>query len=219
MNWLVVLIVLAPFIAFAVAFVLVYIAEDVTEKPHPDSGQWGPPPVFRDSPRVVALAHALYPRLFGTMFTITTTPSSVVIQTRRDNIVREFATEREAFDEERVVILRDRPDGFVREDRIIRHGTEQGPNSTSKFTSGFMGTAFRADLHWEVWRDERGKWVKRKKSGPNLDLEIRKAMKETGVKIAPFKFKEQDLGTQIGCVFGALGLSMPLVTLFVALVL
>ncbi|SIS56195.1 hypothetical protein SAMN05444817_1141 [Corynebacterium appendicis CIP 107643] len=82
-----------------------------------------------------------------------------------------------------------------------------------------MGTAFRADLHWEVWRDERGKWVKRKKSGPNLDLEIRKAMKETGVKIAPFRFKEQDLGTQIGCVFGALGLSMPLVILFVALVL
>ena len=44
-------------------------------------------------------------------------------------------------------------------------------------------------------------------------------MKETGVKIAPFTFKEQDLGTQIGCVFGALGLSMPLVILFVALVL
>ena len=150
MNWLVVLIVLAPFIAFAVAFVLVYIAEDVTEKPQPVRDQWGrvaPPPVFRGSPRIVALAHALYPRLFGTMFTITTTPSSVVIQTRRDNIVREFATEREAFDEERVVILHDRPDGFVREDRIIRHGTEQGPNSTSKFTSGFMGTAFRADLH------------------------------------------------------------------------
>ncbi|WP_273416346.1 hypothetical protein [Corynebacterium appendicis] len=70
-----------------------------------------------------------------------------------------------------------------------------------------------------MWRDERGKWVKRKKSGPNLDLEIRKAMKETGMKIAPFTFKEQDLGTQIGCVFGALGLSMPLVILFVALVL
>jgi len=39
MNWLVVLIVLAPFIAFAVAFVLIYIAEDVTEKPHPDPSQ------------------------------------------------------------------------------------------------------------------------------------------------------------------------------------
>ena len=211
MNWLVVLVVLAPFIAFAVAFVLVYIAEDVTEKPHPDPGQWGQPPVFRGSPRVVALAQALYPSLLGTMFTITTTPSSVVIQTRRDNIVREYAAERKTFDEERVVILHDRPDGFVREDRIIRHGTEQGPKSTSKFSSGFMGTAFRADLYWEVWRDQRGKWVKRKKSGPNLDTEIRKAMKETGVKFAPFKFKEQDLGTQIGCVFAALGLSMPLV--------
>ncbi len=211
MNWLVVLIVLAPFIAFAVAFVLVYIAEDVTEKPHPDPSQWGPPPVFRGSPRVVALAHALYPRLLGTIFTITTTPSSVVIQARRDNIVRGFSTEREAFDEERVVILHDRPDGFVREDRIIRHGTEQGLNSMSKFTSGFMGTAFRLDLNWEVWRDERGKWVKRKKSGPNLDIEIQKAMKEAGVKFAPFKFKEQDLGTQIGCVAGLLGLSMPLI--------
>ncbi|MCT1452784.1 hypothetical protein M3G18_07705 [Corynebacterium sp. p3-SID1145] len=135
----------------------------------------------------------------------------MVIQTRRDNIVREFGTEREAFDEERVVILHDCPDGFVREDRIIRYGTEQGPNSTSKFTSGFMGTAFRADLHWEVWRDERGKWVKRKKSGRNLDMEIHKAMKECGVKFAPFKFKEQDLGTQIGCVAGLLGLSMPLI--------
>ncbi|MDN8594777.1 hypothetical protein Q0N67_06440 [Corynebacterium sp. P4_F2] len=136
--------------------------------------------MFRGSPRVVALTHALYPRLLGSIFTITTTPSSVVIQTHQDNIVREFGTEREAFDEERVKILHDRPDGFLREDRIIRHGTEQGANSTSKFTSGFMGTAFKADLRWEVWRDERGKWVKRKKSGPNLDLEIRKAKKKPG---------------------------------------
>ena len=217
MNWIIVLIALALFTVVAVVFLMIYIAEDVT--PHPDPGQWGPPPVFRGSPRVVALAHALYPRLFGTMFTITTTPSSMVIQTRRDNIVREYATERETFDEERVVILHDRPDGFVREDRIIRHGTEQGPNSTSKFTSGFMGTAFRADLNWEVWRDERGKWVKRRTSGPNLDSEIHKAMKETGVKFAPFKFKEQDTKTQIGCVFGVIGLSIALVPFVIFLFL
>lgn len=217
MNWIIVLIALALFTVVAVVFLMVYMAEDVT--PHPDPSQWGPPPVFRGSPRVVALAQALYPRLLGTMFTITTTPSSMVIQTRRDNIVREYATERETFDEERVVILHDRPEGFVREDRIIRHGTEQGPNSTSKFTSGFMGTAFRADLNWEVWRDERGKWVKRRTSGPNLDSEIHKAMKETGVKFAPFKFKEQDTKTQIGCVFGAIGLSIALVPFVIFLFL
>lgn len=217
MNWIIALIALALFTVVAVVFVMIYIAEDVT--PHPDPGQWGPPPVFRGSPRVVALAQALYPRLLGTMFTITTTPSSMVIQTRRDNIVREYATEREAFDEERVVILHDRPEGFVREDRIIRHGTEQGPNSTSKFTSGFMVTAFRADLNWEVWRDERGKWVKRRTSGPNLDSEIHKAMKETGVKFAPFKFKEQDFKTQIGCVFGVIGLSIALVPFVIFLFL
>lgn len=217
MTWIILLIALALFIIVAVVFLMVYIAEDVT--PHPDPGQWGPPPVFRGSPRVVALAQALYPRLLGTMFTITTTPSSVVIQTRRDNIVREYATEREAFDEERVVILHDRPEGFVREDRIIRHGTEHGPNSTSKFSSGFMGTAFSADLNWEVWRDERGKWVKRRTSGPNLDSEIHKAMKETGLKFAPFKFKEQDFKTQIGCVFGAIGLSIALVPFVIFLFL
>ena len=217
MTWIILLIALAVFIVVAVVFLMVYIAEDVT--PHPDPGQWGPPPVFRGSPRVVALAQALYPRLLGTMFTITTTPSSMVIQTRRDNIVREYATEREAFDEERVVILHDRPEGCVREDRIIRHGTEQGPKSTSKFSSGFMGTAFSADLNWEVWRDERGKWVKRRTSGPNLDSEIHKAMKETGVKFAPFKFKEQDTNTQIGCVAAILGLTVALVVFVVPFVL
>ena len=82
-----------------------------------------------------------------------------------------------------------------------------------------MGTAFRADLNWEVWRDERGKWVKRKTSGPNLDSEIHKAMKETGVKFAPFKFKEQDFNTQIGCVFGAIGLSIALVPFVIFLFL
>ena len=107
----------------------------------------------------------------------------------------------------------------MREDRIIRHGTEQGPNSTSKFSSGFMGTAFSADLNWEVWRDERGKWVKRRTSGPNLDVEIGKAMKETGLKFAPFKFKEQDSNTQIGCVAAILGLTVALVVFVVPFVL
>lgn len=221
MIWVTMLILLA-FLAVGAICALMYFAEDVTEKPQPVRDQWGrvaPPPVFQGSPRVVALAQALYPRLLGTMFTITTTPTSVVIQTRRENVVREYADERETFDEERVVILHDRPDGFVREDRVIRRGTEQGPQSTSKFTSGFMGKAIGFDFAWEVWRDERGKWVKRRTSGPNLDAEIPKAMKEAGVKFAPFKFREQDTGTQIGCVAAILGLTVALVIFVVPFVL
>lgn len=221
MIWVTVVILLV-FLAAGAICTLLYFAEDVTEKPQPVRDQWGrvgPPPVFQGSPRVVALAKALYPRLLGTMFTITTTPTSLVIQTRRENVVREYADERENFDEERVVILHDRPDGFVREDRVIRRGIEQGPQSTSHFTSGFMGKARSFELGWELWRDERGKWVKRKTSGPNLDAEIPKAMKETGVKFAPFKFKEQDFKTQIGCVFGVIGLSIALVPFVIFLFL
>lgn len=220
MIWVGIIIILA-FVAVGAICALMYFAEDVTEKPQPVRDQWGrvaPPPVFQGSPRVVALAQALYPRLLGTMFTITTTPTSVVIQTRRENVVREYADERETFDEERVVILHDRPDGFVREDRVIRRGIEQGPQSTSRFTSGFMGKGFRFDFAWEVWRDERGRWVKRKTSGPNLDLEISKAMEEAGVKFAPFKFREQDIGTKVGCVAAILGASVPVLMLVISLV-
>lgn len=199
----------------AVGFFVLGSAKDVTERPSNDPGV-ASPGFDQGSPRVVALVNELASRLRGTPYIVSTTPTSVVIQSYDDNQLHHDDEQVAVSDQRHTVIMHEKADGFVREDRMTSQAVETDGEQVSHFMSGFQGRIAGASVAWEVERDETGQLVKRRIDGFNLGREINQALQASGRRYAPLKYKDQSTGGKIGIIFGALGGIVAVIALGVA---